>query len=87
MGTHDQNHTAQSGKTLFSIARRGKNRPAAFVIQWRALQRELTFKKTQLERFSAGISEIVTARRRVSGKTVAAASLIAKSGLSNSIAS
>ena len=87
MGTDDQIHTATGGKTVFSFARRGKSRPAAFVIQWRAVQRELTFKTTQLERFSAGISGIVTVRRRASGKTLAAASLIAKSRLGNSIAS
>jgi hypothetical protein len=87
MGPNDQNHTAHSGKTLFSFARRVKNRPAPFVFQWRALQRELTFKTTQLERFSSGISEIVAAPRRLSRKPTGAVSRFEKSFLSNSIAS
>jgi hypothetical protein len=87
MGPDDQIHTAHGGKTLFLFARRVKNRPAPFVFQWRALQRELTFKSTQLERFSIGISEIVAVPRRLSRKPVGAVSRFGKSFLSNSIAS
>jgi hypothetical protein len=86
MEPNDRIDTVHSGKTLLSFARRVKNRPP-FVVQWRALQHELTFKTTQLERFSTGISEILAAPRRLSRKINGAASQFEKSPLSNSIAS
>jgi len=87
MEPDDQNHSVYSGNTLLSFARRVKNRPAPFVVQWRALQHELTFKTIQLERFSTGISEIIAARRRLSRRITGAASRFEKSPLGNLIAS
>jgi len=63
MGTNAETQAAQGGKPHFSPVSRA-NRPASFVIKWRALQQQRASQAARLDGFPKEISKTVAAPRR-----------------------